>query len=181
MRVGFANKGNSESPVLAWTGLISVIGRSSCWTIGLLSWIPGSKGPAAAKRAGAADEKIQTGRVPPRPGRTRAGRSLDLDVRPRLTGESARVGRVVRRGLPGVPGLEYRGGRLRDSDRVDGATLMGRHKEIVCPQCDYVYTVNADREVELSGGDSGGGQRIKTGMCENCRFRRSSATYPAFG
>ena len=27
-------------------------------------------------------------------------------------------------------------------------TLMGRHKEIACPQCGYVYTVNADREVE---------------------------------
>ena len=27
-------------------------------------------------------------------------------------------------------------------------TLMGRHKEIACPQCGYLYTVNADREVE---------------------------------
>ena len=27
-------------------------------------------------------------------------------------------------------------------------TLMGRHKEITCPECGYVYTVNADREVE---------------------------------
>src|SRR5262245_39021464 len=27
-------------------------------------------------------------------------------------------------------------------------TLMGRHKEIACPECGYVYTVNADREVE---------------------------------
>src|ERR1700733_945163 len=26
-------------------------------------------------------------------------------------------------------------------------TLMGRHKEIACPECDYVYTVNADREI----------------------------------
>ena len=26
-------------------------------------------------------------------------------------------------------------------------TLMGRHKEITCPECGYVYTVNADREV----------------------------------
>ena len=30
-------------------------------------------------------------------------------------------------------------------------TLMGRHKEIACPQCGYVYTVNADREVEPAG------------------------------
>src|SRR5215471_16627392 len=28
------------------------------------------------------------------------------------------------------------------------STLMGRHKEIVCPECQYVYTVNADREVD---------------------------------
>src|ERR1700733_11640435 len=30
-------------------------------------------------------------------------------------------------------------------------TLMGRHKEIVCPQCSYTYTVNAGGEVEPSG------------------------------
>ena len=30
-------------------------------------------------------------------------------------------------------------------------TLLGRHKEITCPQCGIVYTVNADREVESSG------------------------------
>ena len=28
-------------------------------------------------------------------------------------------------------------------------TLMGRHKEIACPQCGYVYAVNASEEVEL--------------------------------
>ena len=27
-------------------------------------------------------------------------------------------------------------------------TLMGRHKEIVCPECGQVYTVNADCEVD---------------------------------
>src|SRR6187431_1449426 len=27
-------------------------------------------------------------------------------------------------------------------------TLMGRHKEIACPQCGYVYKVNASEEVE---------------------------------
>ena len=29
-------------------------------------------------------------------------------------------------------------------------TLMGRHKEIACPQCGFVYAVNASEEVELS-------------------------------
>ena len=33
-------------------------------------------------------------------------------------------------------------------------TLMGRHKEIVCPQCGYVYRVNADREVDSTGRSS---------------------------
>src|SRR5271154_5875098 len=36
-------------------------------------------------------------------------------------------------------------------------TLMGRHKEIVCPQCGYLYTVNADREVEPTGRASSTG------------------------
>ena len=27
-------------------------------------------------------------------------------------------------------------------------TLMGRHKEITCPQCGYLYSVNASEEVE---------------------------------
>lgn len=30
-------------------------------------------------------------------------------------------------------------------------TLMGRHKEIVCPECGEVYTVNADCEVDSDG------------------------------
>ena len=49
-------------------------------------------------------------------------------------------------------------------------TLMGRHKEIVCPQCGYVYTVNADREVEPTGSGASTGRRIESGTCENCRF-----------
>ena len=27
-------------------------------------------------------------------------------------------------------------------------TLMGRHKELACPQCGFVYAVNASEEVE---------------------------------
>ncbi len=49
-------------------------------------------------------------------------------------------------------------------------TLMGRHKDVVCPQCGYFYTVNADREVDLTGKDPSRGQRINSGVCENCRF-----------
>ena len=30
-------------------------------------------------------------------------------------------------------------------------TLMGRHKEVTCPQCGFVYAVNASEEVEAAG------------------------------
>ncbi len=33
-------------------------------------------------------------------------------------------------------------------------TLMGRHKEIACPQCGFVYAVNASEEVESPHGQS---------------------------
>jgi signal peptidase I len=59
-------------------------------------------------------------------------------------------------------------------------TLMGRHKEIVCPQCTYQYAVNADREVETSGTDRGPRQRISLGTCENCRSECSLADAPSF-
>src|SRR4051794_36437731 len=32
-------------------------------------------------------------------------------------------------------------------------TLMGRHKEVTCPQCGYVYAVNASEEVEGVASD----------------------------
>jgi signal peptidase I len=59
-------------------------------------------------------------------------------------------------------------------------TLMGRHKEIVCPQCGYRYTVNADREVETSGAALGAGQRIALGTCENCRYECQVGDAPSF-
>ena len=48
--------------------------------------------------------------------------------------------------------------------------LMGRHKEIVCPECGNVYTVNADCEVDSSGSGASTGDRVVWGTCENCRF-----------
>ena len=59
-------------------------------------------------------------------------------------------------------------------------TLMGRHKEIVCPQCSYVYTVNADREVETTARGASQGRRIETGTCENCRFESVVGDAPSF-
>jgi len=49
-------------------------------------------------------------------------------------------------------------------------TLMGRHKEIVCPECGDVYTVNADCEVDSSGSGAATGIRVVWGTCQNCRF-----------
>jgi signal peptidase I len=59
-------------------------------------------------------------------------------------------------------------------------TLMGRHKEIVCPECGYVYTVNADREVEAARPNAGAGPRILWGSCENCRFEAPLGDVPSF-
>jgi signal peptidase I len=49
-------------------------------------------------------------------------------------------------------------------------TLMGRHKEIVCPECGDVYTVNADCEVDSDGTGAATGIRVAWGTCQNCRF-----------
>ena len=59
-------------------------------------------------------------------------------------------------------------------------TLMGRHKEITCPECGYVYTVNADREVDPDRTGRGTGPRIAWGTCENCRFEAPVADAPSF-
>jgi signal peptidase I len=52
-------------------------------------------------------------------------------------------------------------------------TLMGRHKEVTCPECGEVYSVNADREVS-------GGLPIDYGTCPNCRFMAPIADQPNF-
>ena len=59
-------------------------------------------------------------------------------------------------------------------------TLMGRHKEITCPECGYVYTVNADREAEPDRTGRATGPRIAWGTCENCRFETAVADAPSF-
>ena len=59
-------------------------------------------------------------------------------------------------------------------------TLMGRHKEITCPECGYVYTVNADREVDSSGNGRSTGARVETGTCVNCRFETQVGEEPSF-
>ncbi len=59
-------------------------------------------------------------------------------------------------------------------------TLMGRHKEIVCPECGYTFTVNADREVDSSGRGASTGRRVDMGTCENCRYEANVSDEPSF-
>ena len=50
-------------------------------------------------------------------------------------------------------------------------TLMGRHKEVTCPECGHVYAVNASEEVEGVADDRLADRRVHTGICVNCRFQ----------
>jgi signal peptidase I len=61
-------------------------------------------------------------------------------------------------------------------------TLMGRHKEVVCPQCKYVYTINASAEddggrqlgiggLRLPAGDGRPTSMVVAGTCVNCRYQ----------
>ena len=46
-------------------------------------------------------------------------------------------------------------------------TLMGRHKELNCPQCGFLYTVNASEEVEGRSFP----RSVYSGICVNCRYQ----------
>lgn len=47
-------------------------------------------------------------------------------------------------------------------------TLMGRHKDVVCPQCGTQYQVNAAEEPRLRQAQQ---PPVESGVCTNCRFR----------
>ncbi len=59
-------------------------------------------------------------------------------------------------------------------------TLMGRHKEVTCPECGYVFTVNAYREVDSDRPELGTGPRVRWGTCENCRNVAAVNDAPSF-
>jgi len=59
-------------------------------------------------------------------------------------------------------------------------TLMGRHKEVNCPQCGYLYAVNAADEVEGYSVGSAASRRVDTGICVNCRYQCKLADTPSF-
>jgi len=54
-------------------------------------------------------------------------------------------------------------------------TLMGRHKEIACPQCGFVFAVNASEEVE-----SRIPRDVYSGLCGNCRNLARLDKSPSF-
>ena len=51
-------------------------------------------------------------------------------------------------------------------------TLMGRHKELSCPQCGFVYSVNASQEVEGPSFP----RQVYSGICVNCRYQAHGLT-----
>jgi signal peptidase I len=59
-------------------------------------------------------------------------------------------------------------------------TLMGRHKEVTCPQCGLVYAVNADREVNASAPSRPSSRYVEIGTCVNCRFPARIGDEPSF-
>ena len=46
-------------------------------------------------------------------------------------------------------------------------TLMGRHKEITCAQCGFLYSVNASQEAEIQSA----AHVVHSGLCVNCRYQ----------
>ena len=62
-------------------------------------------------------------------------------------------------------------------------TLMGRHKEITCPQCGYVYAVNASEKVEGRGRTVPERRRTagsSAGSASTAATRRTSSEAPSF-
>ncbi len=56
-------------------------------------------------------------------------------------------------------------------------TLMGRHKEVACPQCGHVYAINASDDTE----DFIVSRRLsEIGICGNCRFKAVVDDTPSF-
>jgi signal peptidase I len=49
-------------------------------------------------------------------------------------------------------------------------TLMGRHKEITCPQCGFLYSINASEEAEGARSP----RKVYSGVCVNCRYQAKS-------
>ncbi|MGD9125956.1 MAG: signal peptidase I [Planctomycetia bacterium] len=51
-------------------------------------------------------------------------------------------------------------------------TLMGHHKDVVCPQCGCPYTVSASEEIDSMTGEVQYQGRVSQATCPMCRFRQ---------
>jgi signal peptidase I len=59
-------------------------------------------------------------------------------------------------------------------------TLLGRHKEVTCPECGLVYAVDGNREIEGPRAQDGSSVRIEGGVCVNCRLPARIGDEPNF-
>jgi signal peptidase I len=63
-------------------------------------------------------------------------------------------------------------------------TLMGRHKELACHQCGFLYAVNASEEAEPRRDERGDRDvpevYLDSAVCGNCRFQERVEPLPSF-
>ncbi len=59
-------------------------------------------------------------------------------------------------------------------------TLMGRHKEVACPECGFVFAVNADGEIGKPDESRPEGRWVEAGTCVNCRYQARIGDQPNF-
>ncbi len=59
-------------------------------------------------------------------------------------------------------------------------TLMGRHKEIHCPQCGLLYAINVSEEVDDHLNSKKDDEVHEVGICVNCRYRTVVNESPSF-
>jgi len=58
-------------------------------------------------------------------------------------------------------------------------TLMGRHKDVICPKCQFAYTANAAQEVHRDTGERLPYAEVLACTCPVCRYTVSLARDPA--
>ena len=59
-------------------------------------------------------------------------------------------------------------------------TLMGRHKDLVCPTCGCPYQVSASEEVDAEGALRGEQCQTVAGTCPMCRYTASAGKNPSY-
>ena len=52
-------------------------------------------------------------------------------------------------------------------------TLMGRHKDVICPKCRYPYQVSASEEVMPDGTLKNNNYKVESGTCPMCRYTQT--------